>query len=98
MQEIPPETVKRAIVVVDSRSASLTEAGDLVKAILQGHITTKHIHAELGEILLGRKPGRTTPEQITFFKSVGVAVQDAAAASLAMRNAQKSSIGQRVNF
>jgi len=98
MQEIPPETVKRAMVVVDSRSASLTEAGDLVKAILQGHITAKHIHAEIGEIILGRKSGRTAPDQVTFFKSVGVAVQDAAAASLAMRNAEKLSIGQRVHF
>ena len=98
MQEIPAETVKRAMVVVDSRSACLAEAGDLVKAILQGHITAKYIHAEIGEIVAGRKSGRTHPDQITFFKSVGVAVQDAVAARLAIENAGKSGLGQQIEW
>jgi len=98
MQEIPPETVKRALVVIDSRAASLAEAGDLVRAILQGHITAKHIHAELGEIVLGKKGGRSSEDQITFFKSVGVAVQDAAAARLAMENALRLNLGQQVSW
>jgi len=96
MQEIPAETVRRALVVVDSRSASMVEAGDLLKAILLGYITAKHIHGELGEIVLGRKPGRTSPDQVTFFKSVGVAVQDAVAARLALENARISGLGQQV--
>src|SRR5574341_929786 len=98
MQEIPVETVKRALVVVDSRSASLAEAGDLVRPILQGHITARHIHAELGEIVLGRKPGRSNPEQVTFFKTVGVAVQDAVAARLTLENATKLGLGQQVEW
>lgn len=98
MQEIPAETVRRALVVVDSRSASMVEAGDLLKAILLGYITAKHIHGELGEIVQGRKPGRTNPDQVTFFKSVGVAVQDAVAARLALENAQKNGLGQQVEW
>lgn len=98
MQEIPAETVARARVVVDSISATLAETGDLVKPIQAGLITEAHIYAELGEIVLGRKPGRQTGEEITFFKSVGIAVQDAMAAQVALKNADKMGIGQIVNF
>jgi ornithine cyclodeaminase len=96
MQEIPADTVARSLVVVDSRSASLAEAGDLIQPIQQGRITPEHIHAELGEIALVRKPGRSSPTQITLFKSVGIAAQDAMAARLAVENAQKMGIAQRV--
>lgn len=98
MQEIPTETVARALVVVDSREAALAEAGDLIQPIQQGIISGEHIHAELGEIVLGRKQGRTHSEQVTFFKSVGVAVQDAVASRLAMQNAQALGLGQQVNW
>ena len=98
MQEIPAETVTRALVIVDSRSASLAETGDLLQPIREGRFTESHIHAELGELLLGRKAGRTDPAQITLFKSVGVAVQDAMAAQLALRNAQKLGLGQTVEL
>ncbi len=96
MQEIPAETIARALVVVDSRSASLAETGDLIQPITAGLFTADHIHAELGELVLGQKSGRTTPDQITYFKSVGVAVQDAVAAQLALTNAQKLGLGQQV--
>ncbi len=96
MQEIPADTIARALVVVDSRSASLAETGDLIQPIQAGLFTAAHIHAELGEIVLGQQAGRTTPDQITYFKSVGVAVQDAVAAQLALTNAQKSGLGQQV--
>jgi ornithine cyclodeaminase len=98
MQEIPPDTVARARVVVDSRTACLEEAGDLIQPIRQGLISTEHIHAEIGEILLNRKPGKEDESQITFFKSVGIAVQDAVAARLALINAQKLGLGQIVNW
>jgi len=98
MQEIPADTVARALVIVDSRAASLAEAGDLIQPIQQGRITPEHIHAELGEILLGRKQGRSSPAQVTFFKSVGIAVQDAMAARLAVENAQKMGIAQMVEW
>jgi ornithine cyclodeaminase len=96
MQEIPPETVARARVVVDSRSAALVESGDLIQPLRAGLFTEAHIHAELGEILAGKAHGRSSPDEITFFKSVGVAVQDAAAAQLALQNAQAQDLGQRV--
>lgn len=98
MQEVPAATVRRARVVVDSRPAVLAEAGDLIQPIQAGLISTEHIHAELGEIVLGLRPGREDAHQITFFKSVGVAVQDAAAARLALQNAQKLGLGQTVDW
>jgi ornithine cyclodeaminase/alanine dehydrogenase-like protein (mu-crystallin family) len=98
MQEIPAETVKRARVFVDSRAASLAEAGDLIIPLQAGLIDESHISNELGEIVLGRKSGRASVDEITFFKSVGLAVQDALAAQLALDNAGKMKLGQVVNF
>lgn len=98
MQEIPPESVARARVVVDSRSAALAESGDLIKPIEAGLFGADHVHAELGEIILGRRPGRQSSGEITYFKSVGVAVQDAVAASLALENARRLGLGQEVEF
>ncbi|MGD8403523.1 MAG: hypothetical protein PVJ21_07675 [Anaerolineales bacterium] len=98
MQEVPAEMVARALVVVDSREATLAETGDLLKPMQAGLFGEEHISAELGEILLGRKPGRGLPEQITFFKSVGVAVQDAIAAQLALQNARDQRLGTDVKF
>lgn len=96
MQEIPSETVSRARIVVDSRSATLAETGDLVIPIQLGLIQPDDIDTELGEIILGKKPGRQSPEEITLFKSVGVAVQDAMAAQTALENAQKLGVGQSI--
>jgi ornithine cyclodeaminase/alanine dehydrogenase-like protein (mu-crystallin family) len=96
--EIPPETVKRAYVVVDEREAALEEAGDLIGPIKQGLITPDHIQAELGEIVAGKKPGRPSPDAITFFKSVGVAVQDLAAACRALKNAERLGLGSEVEM
>ena len=93
MCEIPPETVVRAKVVVDQMNASLSEAGDLVQPIEQGLIAEDHIHGELGDILSGGKPSRENDKEITFFKSVGVAVQDLAAANLILHNAIERGLG-----
>ena len=98
MQEIDEKTVRESLLVVDSRQAALEEAGDLIIPIQNGSINEGHIHAELGEIVAGLKPGRTNNEQITFFKSVGVAVQDAAAAQIALQNAEEMGLGTMVDF
>ena len=98
MQEVPAETIQRAKVVVDSRSASLEEAGDLIQPIRAGLFDESHIYAELGEIVLGQKAGRQSQDEITYFKSVGIAVQDAMAAQLALNNARKMNIGKEVDF
>jgi ornithine cyclodeaminase/alanine dehydrogenase-like protein (mu-crystallin family) len=96
MQEIPAETILRAKVVIDHREASLAEAGDLLIPLRQGLMTEAHIHAELGEIVAGLKPGRASPEELTLFKSVGVAVQDVAAASAALETARRTGAGTEV--
>ncbi len=96
MQEVPANTVARARVFVDSRTATLAEAGDLIQPIRQGLFNEEHIYAELGEVVLGRKKGRQSAEEITFFKSVGIAVQDALAAQLALKNAERMGLGQQV--
>ncbi|HEY68520.1 MAG TPA: hypothetical protein G4N97_09655 [Thermoflexia bacterium] len=96
MQEIPAETVLRAKVVIDHHEASLAEAGDLLIPLRQGLMTEDHIYAELGEIAAGLKPGRKLPEEITLFKSVGVAVQDVAAASAVLEAARRLGLGSEV--
>jgi ornithine cyclodeaminase len=96
--EVPPETVARARVVVDSREAAWIEAGDLIQPLQAGLIEAGHVVAELGEIVLGQKPGRTSPEEITLFKSVGVAVQDAAAARAAVDNAGREGLGHHISW
>jgi ornithine cyclodeaminase len=98
MQEVPAETVARALAVVDSRSATLAETGDLLQPMQAGLFGEEHIYAELGEIVLGRKAGRQSSDQITYFKSVGVAVQDAMAAQLALQNARQLGLGVEVDF
>ncbi|MHC5056690.1 MAG: ornithine cyclodeaminase family protein [Planctomycetota bacterium] len=98
VSEVPPETVKRAYVVVDQLEAALEEAGDLIGPMEQGLITRDHIRAELGEVVSGAKPGRPSPEAVTFFKSVGVAVQDLAAACRAVNNAERLGLGREVEM
>jgi len=98
MQELPVETVARSQIVVDSRAAVRDEAGDIVKAMKAGLITEANIHAELGEIVLGIKSGRQSDDAVTFFKSVGNAVQDAVAAQVALENAHAMKLGVEVEF
>ncbi|MCL7451616.1 MAG: hypothetical protein M8467_01055 [Anaerolineae bacterium] len=98
MQEIPAETVARATIVVDSRSASLAEAGDLIIPLRSGLITEDSVYAEIGEVAAGRLSGRQSAEEVTFFKSVGVAVQDVAVADLILRRAKALGLGIEVDL
>jgi alanine dehydrogenase len=98
MQEVDSETIRRALVIVDSKPAVLAEAGDLIIPLQQGLIDESHIHAELGELVLGLKNGRTASDQITYFKSVGVAVQDASAGHIAYANALTHHLGTVVEL
>ena len=98
MQEVPAQTLQRAKIFVDSRSASLEEAGDLIQPIRAGLFDESHIYGELGEVVLGQCPGRKSAEEITYFKSVGIAVQDAMAAQIALANARKMNLGTEVDF
>jgi len=98
MQEVPAETLMRAKIFLDSRSAALEEAGDLIQPIRAGLFDESHICGELGEIVSGRLDGRQSQEEITYFKSVGIAVQDAMAAQVALTNARHMNIGTEVDF
>lgn len=98
MQEIPVETVVRAKVVVDHLESSMAEAGDLIIPIQQGRFNQDRIYAELGDIAAGRKPGRETANEITLFKSVGVAVQDVAAAGRVLATADRLDLGVNVSL
>lgn len=97
-REVPPETVRRAVVVVDSREAAWEEAGDLIQPLEAGLIDRSHVRAELGELVLGRVAGRSDDREVTLFKSVGVAVQDAEAARRALGNARRMGLGTEVAF
>jgi ornithine cyclodeaminase len=98
MQEIPARTVIRSKVIVDSRQAALVEAGDLVIPIGDGQISDKHIHGEIGELVAGKIPGRESEEEMTFFKSVGLAVQDVSVAELVLRRASELGLGHDVEI
>ena len=98
MQEVDSETILRAKVVIDSRQASLAEAGDLIIPLQQGVINEKHIHAEIGEIVAGLRPGRESMDEITYFKTVGVAVQDVAAARRVLDKATELGLGTEVEL
>jgi alanine dehydrogenase len=96
-REVDDATIADALVCVESRSAVLAPSpagsNDLIEPIRTGVVAEDHVHAELGELILGTRPGRTSPEQITLYKSVGVAAQDAAAAALVLAAARERGAG-----
>ena len=97
-RELDDATVSRAKVVVDTRESALAEAGDLLIPMSKGLITADWIHAELGEVVTGRRPGRTSDREVTLFKSVGVALQDVAAAAAAYRQARAMGLGRTLDL
>jgi alanine dehydrogenase len=101
-REVDADAVARALVVVESRAAALAPypagSNDLVWAIRDGVIGPDHIHAEIGELVSGARPGRTGPAQVTLYKSVGVAAQDAAAGALVPAAARKQGLGVDVDI
>jgi ornithine cyclodeaminase len=92
---VPHATVGRARVVVDQRAAAWAEAGDLIQARAAGLLDEASI-VELGEVLAGQAAGRSDDAQITFFKSVGNAVQDLAVGQLALAEAHRLGLGVEV--
>lgn len=98
MQEIPAPTVVKSKVIVDSRQAALAEAGDLIIPIDGGLISDKHIHGEIGELAASKISGRESEEETTFFKSVGLAVQDVSVAELVLSRANELGLGNDVDI
>ena len=101
-REVDSATVSDALVVVESRDAALAPppagSNDLTVPIQEGLIGPDHIHAEIGELLLGTKPGRSSKDQITLYKSVGIAAQDVVAASLVLDAARERNLGLEVDL
>lgn len=99
MQEVDGTTLRRAAkIVIDEYAGALSEAGDLLMAMAQGAIEQSDIYGELGEIAAGLKPGRECDEEITYFKSVGNAVQDAAVAQAIYERAVREGIGTEIDL
>lgn len=98
MREVDTELVRRARVIVDQREAILEEAGDIVGPIRDGVVDAAVMAAEIGDVVLGRQPGRTSPDEVTFFKSVGNAVQDVAVASRVLERAEADGLGVLVEL
>jgi len=98
MQEIPSATIARSRVIVDLFSHAYAEAGDLINPVKEGLVTVDHLRDELGMLVAGSVDGRTSAEQITFFKSVGNAVQDVVVAKHAFDRASEQRIGLDVSL
>ncbi|RLI31598.1 ornithine cyclodeaminase family protein [Candidatus Bathyarchaeota archaeon] len=97
-RELDDVTIKKAKIVVDCKEAALNETGDLIIPIKKGIIDAKSIYAELGEVVSGLKPGREFDEEITLFKSVGLAMEDAAVAKIVYEKAKKRGLGLEVKL
>lgn len=98
VREVDGELVARSTVVVDTYDAAFAEAGDLLLAIEEGAISRDHVGADLGEIVSGKKRPRQRPDEVTFFKSCGVALEDAVTASLALERARAQGVGTEYAF
>ncbi len=98
MRELDTTTMLRSRVFVDGRQAALAEAGEIMIPYATGDYTPEQVAGEIGDVLLGRIAGRTTPEEITVFKTVGMAVQDAVTAPLVLRLALERGLGTRVEM
>jgi ornithine cyclodeaminase len=92
-REITGAGLARTSLFVDRRESTVNESGDYLMALAEGAIGESHIRAELGDVLAGLAPGRTSDDEITSFKSLGIAVEDLAAAELAVATAETQGIG-----
>ena len=101
-REVDGATFRDALVVVESRAATLAPppagSNDIAMAIAEGAMKRDGVHAELGELVSGTRPGRTDAKQITLYKSVGVAVQDAAAAAMVLEAARRQGAGRTIEL
>lgn len=93
-RELDTVTLQRAVVVTDQTSACLAEAGDLIIPMRAGALSETPVHAQLGEIIAGLRSGRVSDDEITLFKSVGLAIQDVAAGGAVYRKALMADRGQ----
>ena len=97
-RELDTTAILKSKVVVDSRESALAEAGDLIIPLTKGLISIEHIWAELGEIVAGKKEGRTSEDEITLFKSVGIAAQDVVSAKVIYERAVREQKGLAIDL
>ena len=97
-RELDSQTMVDASLFVDRRESTLNEAGDFLIPQREGLIGSDHIRAELGEILLGTAAGRTSDDEITLFKSLGIGVEDLAAGELVLQRAEAENAGTVVSL
>jgi ornithine cyclodeaminase len=97
-RELTSDLVAAASLFVDRRESTLNESGDYLIAVEEAGISPEHIRAELGELLESVHPGRMHDDELTVFKSLGIAVEDLAAAELCVARARERGIGTEVDF
>lgn len=97
-REIDSDTLAASRLFVDRRESALNEAGDLLFPMREGRVNADHIQAELGEVLVGKLPGRRSDTELTLFKSLGLAVEDVASAAFIARRARETGVGQTVRM
>jgi ornithine cyclodeaminase len=97
-RELDTEVVARSRLFTDRRESLVAEAGEYRLAIEEGAISDDHVEAEVGEVLIGDHPGRTSDDEITLFRSLGLAVEDVASARLIYQRAVERGIGSRINL
>ncbi len=97
-REVDAATIAASSLFVDRRESTLNESGDYLFALHEGAIGPDHIQAEIGEILIGAKAGRMRSDEITLFKSLGLAIEDLAAAQYVYQQAQSTGAGTWVEF
>ena len=97
-RELDTATMADAALFVDRRESTLNEAGDYLFPAGEGAIGPEHIRAELGEVLAGTAEGRRSPEELTVFKSLGLAVEDLACAQFLLQRARELGRGSEVEF
>ena len=97
-RELDTDVVAEASLFVDRRESTLNESGDYLHAVAEAGIGPEHIRAEFGELLIGAHPGRRDDGELTLFKSLGLAVEDLAAAALCVERARERGIGAEVPF
>jgi ornithine cyclodeaminase/alanine dehydrogenase-like protein (mu-crystallin family) len=97
-RELDTETVAAASLFVDRRESTENESGDYLLPLREGAIGPDHIRAELGDVLVGAAPGRTSSRELTVFKSLGIAIEDLAAAEYVVARARETGAGTEVAF
>jgi ornithine cyclodeaminase len=97
-REVDSDTMAVSRLFVDRRESTINEAGDYLIPLAEGRFGPDHIQGELGEVLIGTRPGRKSGDEITLFKSLGLAVEDLAAAAVVHERALASGVGTLVDF